>query len=81
MGDDLNRDRIDGSPVHGSMVSIRINGWITAARGALSVNYKAISTTFGRWEFDPPGVRISEHDTVQCHWYGDEPPMIEWSEI
>ena len=74
-----NTQRIDGTPVQGSMVSIHINGWITAARGALSINYKAISTTYGRWEFDPP-IAVNKLDVIQCDWYGDEPPMIEWSE-
>ena len=76
-----NLQRIDGMPGPDTMVSIRIDGYITASRGALSVNYKAISTTHGRWEHDPPGILVNKLDVIQCHQYGDEPPMIEWSEL
>lgn len=77
-------ERIDGSPVPGSMVGIRVNGWITAARGTLTIDGKVISQSGGRCDLAPlgsAGIRVHEWQHVRCDWYGNEPPMIEWSEI
>ena len=73
--------RIDAVSVQGAMISIHVDGWITAVRGALIINGKPIVQATGRFEFEPPGVRVEKYDDVKAEWFGDRPPLIEWSEV
>ncbi len=75
--------RIDGTRTKGAMVSIHVDGWITACRGHLTVNGRSIVKSTGRYDLTAPGhsgVRVQKHDIVKCEWFGDKPPSIEWSE-